>query len=143
MGDYLLVGVHDDEAIKKVRGPNFPLMSLNERVLSVLSCRHVDEVVIGAPYSVTTDVLEKIYKVSVVAHGANSALPDSDHQDPYKLPKELGIYKTLETQYSNITYNTIIERIVKNRLAYEERNRKKEAKELAAIEAANQKAAEE
>jgi|GEM_PF-2169545 len=142
MGDYLLVGVHDDEAIRKVRGPNFPLMSLNERVLSVLSCRYVDEVVIGAPYSVTKDVLEKIYQVSVVAHGINSALPDSNDQDPYKLPKELGIYKSIDTQYSNITYNTIIERICKNRLAYEERNRKKEAKELAAIEAANQKASE-
>lgn len=143
LGDYLLVGVHDDEAIKKVRGPNFPLMSLNERVLSVLSCRYVDEVVIGAPYSVTKDVLEKIYKVNFVAHGINSALPDSNHEDPYKLPKELGIFQTIDTQYSNVTYNTIIERIVKNRFAYEERNRKKEAKELAAIEAANQKAAEE
>ena len=139
LGDYLLVGVHDDESIRKVRGPNFPLMNLNERVLSVLSCRYVDEVIIGAPYSVTKDVLEKIYKVNVVAHGVTSALPDSDHQDPYKLPKELGIYKTIETQYSKVTYNTIIERIVSNRIAYEERNRKKEAKELAAIEAANQK----
>lgn len=139
LGDYLLVGVHDDETIRKVRGPNFPLMNLNERVLSVLSCLYVDEVVIGAPYSVTKDVLEKIYKVEVVAHGLDSALPDSDQQDPYKLPKELGIFKTIETKYSNVTYNTIIERIVKNRLAYEERNRKKEAKELAAIEAANQK----
>ena len=143
LGDYLLVGVHDDEAIRKVRGSNFPLMSLNERVLSVLSCRYVDEVIIGAPYTVTKDVLEKIYKVSVVAHGLNSALPDSDHQDPYKLPKELGIYQTIQTQYSDVTYNTIIERILKNRLAYEERNRKKEAKELAAIEAANQKAVEQ
>lgn len=143
LGDYLLVGVHDDETIRKVRGPNFPLMSLNERVLSVLSCRYVDEVVIGAPYSVTKDVLEKIYKVNVVAHGANSVLPDSDQQDPYKLPKELGIYQTIETKYSGTTYNTIIERIVSNRLAYEERNRKKEAKELAAIEAANQKSVQE
>jgi ethanolamine-phosphate cytidylyltransferase len=141
LGDYLLVGVHDDEAIRKVRGPNFPLMNLNERVLSVLSCRYVDEVVIGAPYSVTKDVLEKIYKVSVVGHGTNSVLPDSEKQDPYKLPRELGIYQTIESQYSGITYNTIIERIVSNRLAYEERNRKKEAKELAAIEAANQKSA--
>ena len=143
LGDYLLVGVHDDETIRKVRGPNFPLMSLNERVLSVLSCRYVDEVVIGAPYSVTKDVLEKIYKVNVVAHGTNSVLLDSDQQDPYKLPKELGIYQTIETQSSGITYNTIIERIVSNRLAYEERNRKKVAKELAAIEAANQSEAKE
>lgn len=139
LGDYLLVGVHDDETIRKIRGPNFPLMSLNERILSVLSCRYVDEVVIGAPYSVTKDVLEKIYKVSVVGHGVDSAPLDSDHQDPYKLPKELGIYQTIKTPYSGITYNTIIDRIISNRLSYEERNRKKEAKELAAIDAASQK----
>lgn len=136
LGDYLLVGVHDDESIRKIRGQNFPLMNLNERVLSVLSCRYVDEVIIGAPYSVTKDVLEKIYKVDVVVHGIHQVLLDADQQDPYKLPKELGIYKIIETQYSDITYNTIIRRIASNRFAYEERNRKKEAKEVAAIEAA-------
>lgn len=136
LGDYLLVGVHDDEAIRRVRGSNFPLMNLNERVLSVLSCRYVDEVVIGAPYSVTKDVLEKIYKVDVVAHGSNSVLNDYNDEDPYKLPKELGIFETVKTDHSDLTYNTIIDRIVCNRFAYEERNRKKEIKELAAIEAA-------
>lgn len=137
LGDYLLVGVHDDATIRKVRGPNYPLMNLNERVLSVLSCRYVDEVIIGAPYSVTKDVLEKICKVHVVAHGVNAVLPDLDNGDPYKLPKELGIYHEIATPQSRLTNSTIVQRIVSNRLAYEERNRKKEAKELAAIEAAN------
>ena len=37
--DYLIVGVHDDETVNEVKGPNYPLLNLHERVLSVLSCR--------------------------------------------------------------------------------------------------------
>jgi ethanolamine-phosphate cytidylyltransferase len=136
LGDYLLVGVHDDETLRRIRGPGFPLMNLNERVLSVLSCRYVDEVVIGAPYSVTSDVLEKVCKVSIVAHGSRPALSDINGQDPYALPKKLGIFQTVSNPFEHFTYMTIIERIVANRLSYEERNRKKEAKELKVIEAA-------
>jgi hypothetical protein len=42
------VGVHTDEDVCERRGPHLPIMGLHERALSVLSCRHVDEVVIGA-----------------------------------------------------------------------------------------------
>lgn len=46
-GDFLLVGVHTDEEVTERRGPHLPIMALHERALSVLSCRYVDEVVIG------------------------------------------------------------------------------------------------
>lgn len=48
-GDFLLVGVHTDEDVTERRGPHLPIMGLHERALSVLSCRYVDEVVIGEP----------------------------------------------------------------------------------------------
>ena len=32
-------------------------MNLHERSLSVLSCRYVDEVIIGAPWEVTNDMV--------------------------------------------------------------------------------------
>lgn len=47
-GDFLLVGIHTDEDVTERRGPHLPIMGLHERALSVLSCRYVDEVVIGA-----------------------------------------------------------------------------------------------
>jgi ethanolamine-phosphate cytidylyltransferase len=69
---------------------NYPIMNLHERVLSVLackvcvyhqfrhllstSCRHLqyaDEVVIGAPLTVTEDLLEH-FKVHVVFHGEHA-----------------------------------------------------------------------
>ena len=48
-GDFLLVGLHADEDITARRGTHLPLMDLHERSLSVLACKYVDEVVIGAP----------------------------------------------------------------------------------------------
>ncbi|ORX72230.1 Nucleotidylyl transferase [Linderina pennispora] len=93
LGDYLLVGIHDDQTVNAVKGGNFPVMNLQERVLGVLQCRYVDEVIIGAPFSVTKDVLESVYHVSVVVHGASDQPLDIDGTDPYALPKELGIYR--------------------------------------------------
>lgn len=39
------------------RGLNHPIMHLHERSLSVLACRYVDEVIIGAPWEVTKDMV--------------------------------------------------------------------------------------
>ena len=39
MGDYLLVGVHDDATVCSIREPNYPIMNVHERVLSVLACK--------------------------------------------------------------------------------------------------------
>jgi ethanolamine-phosphate cytidylyltransferase len=133
-GDYLLVGVHDDQTINRIKGSNFPLMNLQERVLSVLACRYVDEVIIGAPYSVTKDVLSKVAPVAVVVHGVNSTERDMDGSDPYALPKSLGIYKEIEHNMSSISTSTVIERIIQQRQLYEERQRRKREKAMAELE---------
>lgn len=39
MGDYVIVGVHNDQVVNSLRGSNLPIMNLNERVLSVLGCK--------------------------------------------------------------------------------------------------------
>ena len=128
LGDYVIVGIHDDRTVNRIKGSNYPIMTLQERVLGVLACRYVDEVIIGAPYTVTQDVLEQVYKVDLVLHGTQDVLPDENGQDPYALPKKLGIYTEVETEFSYMTTETIIERIMKNRLVYEERNKRKQAK---------------
>eukprot|EP01043_Picozoa_sp_COSAG02_P097882 COSAG02_NODE_34070_length_490_cov_0.647059_1_plen_96_part_00 len=33
LGDYLIVGVYNDEVVNRICGDNYPLMNLNERVL--------------------------------------------------------------------------------------------------------------
>lgn len=52
-GDFLYVGIWDDEMTRFYRGADFPIQTLQERVLEVLACKYVDEVVIGAPYVLT------------------------------------------------------------------------------------------
>ena len=58
-GDYLIVGLHTDQVVNRYKGSNYPIMSLHQRVLSVLACRFVDQVIIGAPYKVTSELLEQ------------------------------------------------------------------------------------
>ncbi|KAJ1981927.1 choline phosphate cytidylyltransferase [Dimargaris xerosporica] len=136
LGQYLLVGVHDDPTINAIKGANYPVMNLHERVLSVLQCRYVDEVIIGAPYSVTKDVLEKVYKVDIVAHGKAASPADLDGSDPYQLPKELNIYQEIDHDASDITTTGIITRIINQRQTYEARQARKSAKAILEAEKA-------
>ena len=39
--------------VNKHRGMNLPIMTLHERVLSVLGCKYVDDVLIDAPYTIS------------------------------------------------------------------------------------------
>jgi ethanolamine-phosphate cytidylyltransferase len=70
-GDFVLCGVHTDEAVAARRGPAYPILSLHERSLSVLACKYVDEVIIGAPATVTADILTT-FNIAVVVHGSCS-----------------------------------------------------------------------
>jgi ethanolamine-phosphate cytidylyltransferase len=51
----------------------------------MIALQYVDEVIIGAPYSVTKDVLGKVYNVGLVAHGNTPTEPDLDGTDPYEV----------------------------------------------------------
>ena len=129
MGDFLLVGIHDDATVNERKGSNFPIMNLHERTLGVLSCRYVDEVIIGAPWAITEDMI-KTMNIAHVVHGAHQGtrVADNDNMDPYEVPRRLNILKQVESN-SDLTVETILERIVTNREQFVKRNRKKEASE--------------
>lgn len=129
LGDFLLVGVHDDETVSEHRGAHHPIMHLHERSLSVLACRYVDEVIIGAPWEVTKDMITT-FNISMVVHGTVS---DSDHLlcgevDPYAAPKSMGIFRTIESPRDTTT-TSVAKRIIANHDTYMKRNKKKEASE--------------
>jgi glycerol-3-phosphate cytidylyltransferase-like family protein len=48
----------------------------------------VDEVVIGAPYTVTQELMDH-FKIDVVFHGSSTILPDMDGQDPFEVSRLL------------------------------------------------------
>ncbi|XP_057573003.1 ethanolamine-phosphate cytidylyltransferase isoform X2 [Hippopotamus amphibius kiboko] len=125
--------------VNHYKGKNYPIMNLHERTLSVLACRYVSEVVIGAPYSVTAELLDH-FKVDLVCHGKTEIVPDKDGSDPYEEPKRRGIFCQIDSG-NDLTTDLIVQRIIKNRLEYEARNQKKEAKELAFLEAMRQQEA--
>ncbi|XP_025050989.1 ethanolamine-phosphate cytidylyltransferase isoform X1 [Alligator sinensis] len=108
---YIIAGLHFDQEVNRYKGKNYPIMNIHERTLSVLACR-----------------------VELVCHGMTEVVPDKDGSDPYMEPKRRGIFQLVNSG-SNLTTDLIVQRIIKNRLEFEARNQKKEAKELAVLEA--------
>ena len=97
LGDFVLVGVHDDAEVRRSWGSQFPILGLQERALSAMGCRHVDDVLIGAPVEITREMLSalKIKTVLCFSEGADGAPrmnATSPADDPrYDVPKKLGI----------------------------------------------------
>lgn len=120
-GDYLLVGVHGDTVVNRVQGMNLPLMNLHERVLSVLGCRYVNDVLIDAPYEITPEMISSL-NITEVVRGETQE--DSDEDGRYKCPKDAGIFKVIERP-SDFSIGSIIERIQKNQSVFSAKYQKK------------------
>lgn len=135
LGDFLLVGIHPDQTVSAKRGTHRPIMNLHERSLSVLACRYVDEVIIGAPWEVSKDMLIT-FNISFVVHGTVAESNDfqQEKNNPYAVPISMGIFKVIESPL-DITTSTIIRRIVANHEAYQKRNEKKSESERKYYEA--------
>ncbi|KAL9426882.1 hypothetical protein AB3S75_033630 [Citrus x aurantiifolia] len=129
LGDFLLVGIYTDQIVSEHRWNYHPIMHLHERSLSVLACRYVDEVIIGAPWEVTKDMITT-FNISLVVHGTvsetNTAL--TGQSDPYEVAKSMGIFQLLESPKS-ITTTSVAQRIIANHEAYMKRNAKKAVSE--------------
>lgn len=52
--------------VKYYKGSNYPIISIQERVLMCLACKHVSDVVIGAPYVITEDLIKSLNISKVV-----------------------------------------------------------------------------
>uniref|UniRef100_A0A6N2KGI8 ethanolamine-phosphate cytidylyltransferase n=1 Tax=Salix viminalis TaxID=40686 RepID=A0A6N2KGI8_SALVM len=116
LGDFLLVGIHNDQTVSAKRGAHRPIMNLHERSLSVLACQYVDEVIIGAPWEISKDML-------FMGVAENDDFQE-ERDNPYAVPISMGIFKVLDSPL-DITTTTIIRRIVSNHEAYQKRNQKK------------------
>ncbi|OQR94192.1 ethanolamine-phosphate cytidylyltransferase [Achlya hypogyna] len=122
-GDYLIVGVHNDAIVNKHRGLNYPIMNLHERVLSVLGCRYVDDVLIDAPWQITKEMIASL-RLATVVHGSHREMEDVSTEDPYKFAREAGIYKELPSPRT-LDVKDIVDRINENRERFEKKFVKK------------------
>jgi len=127
LGDFLIVGVHSDQDVNLSRGTNFPIMNLHERVLCVLSCKWVDEVIIGAPVELKEEFLDRM-RLTHVVHGDEKDEFHPSSPDPYRFAKSRGIYKEFKCTPGPST-TIIVERILENRLMYIKRNQDREKKD--------------
>jgi ethanolamine-phosphate cytidylyltransferase len=97
-------------------------MNLLERVLSVLGCRFVDDVLIDAPYEVCPEMISSL-RINEVVHGTTSDATFDDNRDEryverYKYPREAGIFTVIESP-SNFKHEDIMSSIREHQAAYE------------------------
>jgi len=126
-GDYLVVGVHNDNVVNEQLGGNFPIMNLHERVLSCLGCKHVDDVLINAPESITAEMIASL-KISVVVRlvgtddeasgGAAGGVQE------FRVPERQGILRVERIQ-GGLTAADVVERISAQQERFQKRFHKK------------------
>ena len=90
LGDYLLVGVCADDIVEAQK--RRPILTMEERVVSVAGCRYVDEVIPNAPWRFDPAWVEK-YDIHLVVHGDDYTREQQEHY--YGVPIEKGIFRTL------------------------------------------------
>lgn len=133
LGDFLIVGVHDDCTVNQRKGSNFPIMNLHERTLMVLSCRYVDDVIIGAPWVITDDMITTL-NISVVVHGTHhnhnthTAHNIPSMPDPFAVVRKRHMLKDVQS-ITDLSAERILQRVLSNHDAFVKRNQKKVAKE--------------
>ncbi|KAK9452908.1 hypothetical protein V1511DRAFT_121799 [Dipodascopsis uninucleata] len=122
----IVVGIHDDATVNAFKGLNYPIMNIFERALCVLQCKYVSHVILQAPYSPTRRFLEKLpWEIVAVMHGP-TAFSNKVESDPYSEVKKIGLYGSIpDHQYKDISTETIVERVTRNRGVYEERQKRK------------------
>ncbi|TVY50725.1 Ethanolamine-phosphate cytidylyltransferase [Lachnellula cervina] len=126
---FVVAGVHEDEVINHWKGVNYPIMNIYERGLCVLQCKYVNSVIFGAPFTPTRAYLTSTPwgTPDAVYHGPTSFMPLT--YDPYIAPKEMGIYKEIGMHdFASVNAGQIVQRIMKSRDMYEERQRVKGVK---------------
>ncbi|OAL47133.1 ethanolamine-phosphate cytidylyltransferas-like protein [Pyrenochaeta sp. DS3sAY3a] len=132
---FLVAGIHEDEVINHWKGVNYPIMNIFERGLCALQCKYIHAAIFGAPFSLSKAFLLTMpynhshnpaaaNSLPLVYHGITSFMPLT--YDPYAVPKDLNIYREIANhEFQNVNAAEIVARIMKGRVMYEERQRKK------------------
>ena len=110
LGDRLVVGLHADEEVN-TSSRSTPFMNLFERVMTVMSFRCVDDVILSAPREVTRGFMDS-FRVGVVCRGAVSSGDDDDRC--YEIPRAEGRFRVVESG-CGITTEEVVRRVLERR----------------------------
>lgn len=115
---YLLVGVCDDALTRKMKGRT--VMNEYERAESLRHCRHVDEVVEHAPWTIDQEFLDK-HRIDYVAHDSAPYPSSAGQEDVYAYVKSIGKFASTQ-RTEGISTSDLINRVVKDYDAFVRRN---------------------
>ena len=105
VGDQLIVGIHSDKVVEEYK--RTPIMTMNERIAVVAAVKYVDEVIPDAPLLIDEKWIKK-HDIDMIVHGDDWEI--SKLQNIYKIPIEMGIFKTVPHTPS-ISTTDIIKRL--------------------------------
>jgi ethanolamine-phosphate cytidylyltransferase len=94
LGTHLVVGINSDESITECKAP--PLMSHQDRMVMVQSCKFVDQVVPETPYVMNKEYVDWVleaYKIDYIVHGDDPCIVDG--KDVYETAKQAGKFRTI------------------------------------------------
>jgi ethanolamine-phosphate cytidylyltransferase len=100
---------------------------MNERVLNLLSLKDVDDIILSAPYFITESFI-KDFNISAVIEGKVKKPKVEAGDDPFEVPKHLGIYHEVDSG-TDFSINNLISRVQEHHKAIEEAIEKKKAKQ--------------
>ena len=88
LGDYLLVGVHGDDAVLAHKRKT--ILTMEERVACIAGCRYVDEVLPNAPWKIDRAWIDQ-HNIQLVVHGDDYS--QEYQEEVYQVPIEMGIFR--------------------------------------------------
>ena len=90
LGDYLIVGVHADEAVLAHKRKT--ILTMDERIACLVGCRYVDQVLPNAPWITDRGWISK-HNIDLVVHGSDYSQEDLNetHSDAI----HMGILRTV------------------------------------------------
>ena len=113
MGDFIIVGLHDDETIRiRTDNLNYPVMSANERAICILSCMYIDDVILGTPFVLTKCLLENMNVTTVISGRFSDGYVQDLSIDPYLEAKKKNMLVEIQLrEFGYLTASVIVNRI--------------------------------
>ena len=108
-GKHLIVGVHSDSDVESYKCT--PILTMEERIGVIESCKYVDKVIPNAPLVITKEYLDE-NNIDLVVHGFLNKEDEEKQEELFRYVREINKFKTIE--YCNeISTSDIIEKIKK------------------------------
>ena len=104
-GDQLVVGVAEDDTVRRVKGENRPIYPLEHRIALLAACRHVDAVEVFSLESQLDLVAQVAPDICVEGADGNARLRE--------ILQELGLETPVQTVYTDFIHTTdIVQKIL-------------------------------